>query len=114
MQEQLGGEGSGLRLSRKQACSMPAPLSKLLFVSSHTIYLLPHVVLRSTNIDKGQICSATGCQRDQWMVTTLGKTPSDVKKILENHAQTGSTLLEGKMLFQLCSTSHTQGYILSC
>lgn len=34
------------------------------------------------------------------MVAVLGKTSSDSKKILENHAQTGSTLpKEGKMLF---------------
>lgn len=50
----------GLRLSQKRACSTPALLSKLLLVSPHTIHLLPGVVLRSTNSDKGQVCSTTG------------------------------------------------------
>lgn len=98
---------------QKQACSMPAPLSKLspLVPSTccHMWYSDQQTLIRA------KFSQPQGCQRDQRMVASWGKNSSDVKKIPENHAQTDSTLpKEGKTLFQTCSTCHMQGYILSC
>lgn len=67
---------------------------------SHTIYLLPHMALRSTNTGKGQVCSTTWMSQGSVDGGYSGKTSADVRKALENHAQTGSMLpKKGKMLF---------------